>query len=45
MNNQSTSSYIADILTPVALDTAYSYAVPEGMALAVGDVVHVLAGP
>ena len=45
MNNQSTSSYIADILTPVALDTAYSYAVPEGMALAVGDVVHVPFGP
>jgi primosomal protein N' (replication factor Y) len=36
---------IADILTPVALDTAYSYVVPADMVLAVGDVVYVPFGP
>jgi primosomal protein N' (replication factor Y) (superfamily II helicase) len=36
---------IADILTPMALDTAYSYAVPAAMGLAPGDVVHVPLGP
>lgn len=35
---------IVDVLLPVALDRAYSYAVPEGMALAAGDVVRVPLG-
>src|SRR4051794_4879512 len=35
---------IADVLMPLALDTAYSYAVPDGMALGEGDVVHVPLG-
>jgi primosomal protein N' (replication factor Y) len=41
----SDSAKIADVLTIVALDTAYSYAVPAGMKLAAGDVVHVPLGP
>ena len=36
---------IADVLTPVALDKTYSYAVPAKMALSPGDVVHVPLGP
>jgi primosomal protein N' (replication factor Y) len=32
---------VADILIPLALDTAYSYAVPDGLALKEGDVVQV----
>ncbi|MDJ1157367.1 primosomal protein N' [Chelatococcus sp. SYSU_G07232] len=36
---------IADILVPVALDTAYSYAVPDDLDLAAGDVVVVPFGP
>ncbi len=36
---------IAEILIPLALDTAYSYAVPAGLALAAGDVVQVPLGP
>ncbi|WP_262271975.1 primosomal protein N' [Microvirga yunnanensis] len=32
---------IADVLIPLALDTAYSYAVPDGLALEEGDVVQV----
>src|ERR671938_1398718 len=35
---------IADVLIPLALDTAYSYAVPAGLALAEGDVVQVPLG-
>ena len=35
---------IADVLMPLALDTAYSYAVPDGMALGEGDVVQVPLG-
>ena len=41
----SDSAKIADVLTIAALDTAYSYAVPAGMSLALGDVVHVPLGP
>jgi len=41
----SDSAKIADVLTIAALDTAYSYAVPVGMQLAAGDVVHVPLGP
>ncbi len=36
---------VADILIPLALDTAYSYAVPHGLTLAAGDVVQVPLGP
>ncbi|MGV7031799.1 primosomal protein N' [Methylobacterium symbioticum] len=36
---------VAEILIPLALDTAYSYVVPEGLALAEGDVVQVPLGP
>ncbi|HEY8383393.1 MAG TPA: primosomal protein N' [Microvirga sp.] len=36
---------VADILVPLALDTTYSYAVPEGLTLAEGDVVQVPFGP
>lgn len=35
------ASKIADVLIPLALDTAYSYSVPEGLALQEGDVVQV----
>src|SRR3954452_16728960 len=35
----------AEILIPLAIDTAYSYAVPEGLVLAEGDVVQVPLGP
>jgi primosomal protein N' (replication factor Y) len=33
------------VLVPLALDRAYTYAVPEGMALAPGDLVRVPLGP
>ncbi len=36
---------VAEILIPLALDTAYSYVVPEGLRLAEGDVVQVPLGP
>ena len=36
---------VADVLIPLALDTAYSYAVPDGLALREGDVVQVPLGP
>jgi primosomal protein N' (replication factor Y) len=35
------TSHIADVLIPLALDTAYSYAVPAGLPLQEGDVVQV----
>jgi primosomal protein N' (replication factor Y) len=35
------TSRIADVLIPLALDTAYSYAVPDGLGLQEGDVVQV----
>ena len=35
---------IADVLMPLALDTAYSYAVPPGLLLRDGDVVQVPLG-
>ena len=37
--------FVAEILIPLALDAPYSYAVPGGLALAVGDVVQVPLGP
>ena len=36
---------VADILIPLALDNAYSYAVPAGLVLSPGDVVQVPLGP
>ena len=36
---------VAEILIPLALDTAYSYAVPAGLVLAEGDIVQVPLGP
>ena len=39
------SRMIAEILTPVALDQTYSYAVPDGLALQPGDVVQIPFGP
>ncbi len=41
----SDSAQFADVLLPLALDTAYSYRVPEGMAIAVGSYVEVPLGP
>jgi primosomal protein N' (replication factor Y) len=38
------TSQIADVLMPLALDAAYSYAVPGGMELRAGDVVQVPLG-
>jgi primosomal protein N' (replication factor Y) len=38
------SQKIADVVIPLALDTAYSYAALPGMALAEGDVVQVPLG-
>ncbi len=35
---------IADVLVPVAVDTAYSYRVAPGLALSPGDVVQVPLG-
>jgi primosomal protein N' (replication factor Y) (superfamily II helicase) len=35
---------IVDVLIPVALDHAYSYRVPDGLALAPGDIVRVPLG-
>jgi primosomal protein N' (replication factor Y) len=36
---------IADVLMPVAVDTAYSYRVPDGLAVSEGDVVVAPLGP
>ncbi|KQQ48353.1 primosomal protein N' [Methylobacterium sp. Leaf125] len=36
---------VAEILIPLALDSAYSYAVPAGLDLAVGEVVQIPLGP
>ena len=36
---------IVEVLVPVALDRAYSYRVPAGLALAPGDLVRVPLGP
>src|SRR3954452_20571043 len=38
------TALIADVLIPLALDTAYSYAVPDDLVLAEGDVVQVPLG-
>jgi primosomal protein N' (replication factor Y) (superfamily II helicase) len=36
---------VADVLFPVAVDTAYSYRVPAGLVLAPGDLVRAPLGP
>ena len=36
---------VVDVLMPVAVDQVYSYRVPEGLALAPGDVVIAALGP
>jgi primosomal protein N' (replication factor Y) (superfamily II helicase) len=41
----SSDSVIADVLLPLALASAYSYRVPQGMVLAPGDYVEVPLGP
>ena len=38
-------SRIAQVLLPLPLPEAFDYAEPEGMALAVGDIVAVPLGP
>ncbi|ALK07864.1 primosomal protein N' [Blastochloris viridis] len=35
----------AEVLVPLGIDQPYSYAVPDGLAVAVGDLVHVPLGP
>ena len=39
------STRFAEVLVPLGIDEPYSYAVPDGLALAVGDLVHVPLGP
>ena len=39
------SAQFADVLLPLALDTAYSYRVPFGMSIAAGNYVEVPLGP
>ena len=39
------SAQFADVLLPLALETAYSYRVPEGMTVAAGSYVEVPLGP
>ena len=39
-----TEEMVADVLTPVAVDIAYSYRVPRGIAVAAGDFVLVPLG-
>src|SRR6201986_1346234 len=39
------STRVVDVLVPVALNQAYSYRVPRGLELKVGDVVCVPLGP
>ncbi len=41
----SATDLVADVLAPVAVDTAYSYRVPRGMVLAPGDFVSAPLGP
>lgn len=36
---------VAEILIPLAIDTPYSYVVPHGLAVEVGDVVQIPLGP
>lgn len=38
------SGGVADVLAPVAVDTAYSYAIPPGLSVAPGDIVAIPLG-
>ena len=44
MTVQETRSWVADVVVPVAVDTAYSYRVPDGLEIAPGDIVTVPLG-
>src|ERR1700746_292275 len=44
-SSSTASTRIVDVLVPVALNQTYSYRVPRGMELKVGDVVGVPLGP
>src|SRR5437879_11845525 len=44
-SSSASSTRVVDVLVPVALNQAYSYRVPRGMALKPGDVVAVPLGP
>src|SRR6201987_5419688 len=44
-SSSAASTGIVDVLVPVALNQAYSYRVPCGMELKVGDIVGVPLGP
>ena len=43
-NTTGTDKLVADVLIPVAVDTAYSYRIPAGLDVAEGDVVRVPLG-
>jgi primosomal protein N' (replication factor Y) len=48
MSSQSTSKTVGriiDVLVPVALDQAYTYRVPAGLELALGDLVTARRDP
>ena len=44
-DQQAEQAGTADVLIPLALDQAYSYAIPAGLTLKPGDVVQVPLGP
>ncbi len=44
VDDSTAGDLVADVLVPVAVDTAYSYKVPAGMAVAAGDLVDVPLG-
>lgn len=43
-NGEAVGEWIADVLVPVAVDTAYSYRMPAGLKLSAGDFVEVPLG-
>ena len=44
MTTAAGETWIAEVVVPVAVDTAYSYRVPDGLTLAPGDIVTVPLG-
>jgi primosomal protein N' (replication factor Y) len=42
--NRGPRTHVADVVAPVAVDTAYSYRVPQGLELAAGDIVDIPLG-